>query len=128
MADRLADISPATAHKQVSEFLATRLNMMRHVHDALADSQDNQKEQADAKCRGCIERYKVGGQVLPNAKNLPTKLVSAVFKTKLRPRFIEPFTIVAKEGLAYTLNLPCKMRTHPLFYVGLLKPYRAPSM
>ncbi|KAE9340266.1 hypothetical protein PF008_g11187 [Phytophthora fragariae] len=53
---------------------------------------------------------------------------SAVFKTKLRPRFIGPFKVVAKKGLAYTLNLPKKMRTHPVFYVGLLKPYRDPSL
>ena len=127
MADRLADISPATVHKQVSEFLATRLNVLRHVRDALADSQDKLKEQADAKGRGCIERYKVGDQVLLNAKNLPTNVVSAVFKTKLRPRFIGPFTVVSKKGLACTLNLPRKLRTHPVFYVGLLKPYRDPS-
>uniref|UniRef100_H3GPY2 Integrase catalytic domain-containing protein n=1 Tax=Phytophthora ramorum TaxID=164328 RepID=H3GPY2_PHYRM len=51
-------------------------------------------------------------------------LVSAVFITKLRPRFIGPFKVVAKKGLAYTLNLLKKLRTHPVFYVGLLKPYR----
>ena len=56
MTDRLADISPATVSKQVSKFLATRLNVLRHVRDALANSQDQQKEQADAKGRGCIER------------------------------------------------------------------------
>ena len=127
MADRLADISPATVHKQVSEFLATRLNVLRHVRDALADIQDKQKDQTDAKGRGCIERYKVGDQVLLNAKNLPTNGVSAVFKTKLRPRFIGPLTVVAKKGLAYTLNLWRKLRTHPVFYVGLLKPYRDSS-
>jgi hypothetical protein len=53
--------------------------------------------------------------------------VSAVFKTKLRPRFVGPFTVVVKKDLAYTLNLPKKMRTHPVFYVGLLKPYRDPE-
>ena len=53
--------------------------------------------------------------------------MSAVFKTDLRPRFIGPFTVTAKKGLAYTLNLPRKLRTHPVFYVGLLKPYRDPS-
>ena len=30
-------------------------------------------------------------------------------------------------GLAYTLNLPRILRTHPVIYVGLLKPYRDPS-
>ena len=127
IADRLANVSPSTVRKQVSEFIATRFNVLRHVRDAMAESQDKQKETADAKSRGCIERYEVGDQVLLNAKNLPTKVVSAVFKTKLRPRYIGPFTVVAKKGLAYTLNLPRKLRTHPVFYVGLLKPYRDPS-
>ena len=53
--------------------------------------------------------------------------MSAVFKKKLRPRFIGPFTVVAKKGLAYTLNPPRKLRIHPVFYVGLLKLYRDPS-
>ncbi|KAG4038549.1 hypothetical protein PC123_g25889 [Phytophthora cactorum] len=70
----------------------------------MAESQDLKKEYADAQGR-----------------------VSAVFKTKLRPRFIGPFKVVAKKGLAYTLNLPKKMRTHPVFYVGLLKPYQDPA-
>ena len=127
VAYRLADVSPSTVRKQVDTFLTTRLNVLRHVRDAMADSQDRQKEQADAKGRGCIESYEVGDQVLLNAKNLPTNVVSAVFKTKLRPRYIGPFTVVAKKGLAYTLNLPRRLRTHPVFYVGLLKPYRDPS-
>ncbi|KAF4150787.1 putative retrotransposable element Tf2, partial [Phytophthora infestans] len=49
------------------------------------------------------------------------------FKTKLRPRFIGPFKVVARKGVAYTLNLPKKMRTHPVFFVGLLKPYQDPA-
>ncbi|KAG3099873.1 hypothetical protein PI124_g9865 [Phytophthora idaei] len=47
--------------------------------------------------------------------------------TKLRPRFNGPFKVVAKKGLAYTLNLSKKMRAHPEFYVGLLKPYQDPA-
>ncbi|ETI30508.1 hypothetical protein F443_22369, partial [Phytophthora nicotianae P1569] len=35
--------------------------------------------------------------------------------------------VVARKGLAYTLNLPKKMRTYPVFYVGLLKPYQDPA-
>ncbi|OWZ09344.1 LOW QUALITY PROTEIN: polyprotein [Phytophthora megakarya] len=51
----------------------------------------------------------VGDRVLLNAKNLLTHAVFAVFKTKMRPRFIEQFKVVAKKGLAYMLNLPKKM-------------------
>ncbi|KAG2805226.1 hypothetical protein PC129_g17823 [Phytophthora cactorum] len=100
IADRLADISPATVCKQVDDFVSLRLSVLRQVRDAMAKSQDLQKEYADAQGR-----------------------VSAVFKTKLRPRFIGPFKVVANKAPAYTLNLPKKMRTHPVFYVGLLKPY-----
>ncbi|GMF64223.1 unnamed protein product [Phytophthora fragariaefolia] len=125
-AERLADISPFAVRKQVDTFLSTRLSVLRHVRDAMAESQDKQKEHADAKGRSNVNCYEVGDLVLLNAKNLPTHGVSAVFKTKLRPRFIGPFKVVAKKGLAYTLNLPKKMRTHPVFYVGLLKPYVDP--
>ncbi|KAE8976812.1 hypothetical protein PR001_g25313 [Phytophthora rubi] len=44
--------------------------------------------------------------------------------TKLRPRFVGPFTVIGVHGHAYTLNLPSSMATHPPFYVGLFKPYR----
>ncbi|POM67057.1 Pol protein [Phytophthora palmivora] len=98
-AEWLADVSPTAVRKQVDDFLSLRLSVLRHVGDL----------------------------VLLNTKNLPTHAVSAVFKTKLRPRFIGPFKVVAKKGLAYTLNLPKKVCTHPVFYVGLLKSYRDPS-
>ncbi|KAE9027097.1 hypothetical protein PR003_g12828 [Phytophthora rubi] len=127
LAARLADVSPRAVRTELDDFWSVRLNVL-HVRDAMAESQDVQKEQADARGRGNVENFEVGDLVLLNAKNLPTHAVSAVFKTKLRPRFIGPFKVVAKKGLAYTLNLPKKMRTHPVFYVGLLKPYRDPSM
>ena len=58
--------------KQSSEFLATRFGVLLDVRDAMADSKNKKKEQADAKGRGCIDSYEVGDQVLLNAKNLPT--------------------------------------------------------
>lgn len=39
VADRLADISRITVQKQVIEFLATRLNVLRHVRDVMAENQ-----------------------------------------------------------------------------------------
>ncbi|KAG3123713.1 hypothetical protein PI126_g23583 [Phytophthora idaei] len=123
IADRLADISPIAVRKQIDDFVSLRLSVLRQLRDAMAESRDLQKEFTDAQRRVCG----TGGPVLLNAKNLPTRAVSAVFKTKLRPRFIGPLKVVAKKGLAYTLNLPKKMSTHPVFYVGLLKPYHDPA-
>ncbi|KAE8965761.1 hypothetical protein PR002_g28586 [Phytophthora rubi] len=72
----------------------------------MAAAQDTQKEQSDH-------------QGHPSYSG-----VSAVGSTKLRPRFVGPFTVIGVHGHAYTLDLPSSMATHPTFYVGLLKPYR----
>ncbi|OWZ14103.1 LOW QUALITY PROTEIN: Retroelement [Phytophthora megakarya] len=102
LADRLADVSPGAVRKQVDDFGSLRVSVMRQVCDAMAESQDTQKENADAKIRNNMER----------------------FDTEIWPRFIGPFKVVAKKGLGYTLKLPKKMCMHIIFYVGLLKPYR----
>ncbi|GMF49850.1 unnamed protein product [Phytophthora fragariaefolia] len=115
-AERLADISPLAVRKLVDAFLSTRLSVLRHVRDSMAESQDKQKEHADAKGRSNVNCYEVGDLVLLNTKKLPTHAVSAGFKTKLCPRFIGPFKVVTK-----------KMRSRPVFYVGLLKPYLDPA-
>ena len=124
----IADISPVAIRKQVKAFVTTRMNVLRRVKDQMAESQDVQKEQADAIGKKNLYEFKVGEQAILNAKNIPTHAVSAVFKTKLRPRFYRTFHGRSQMGLAYTLNLPKKMHTHPVFYVGLLKPYRDPAL
>ncbi|POM58867.1 Pol protein [Phytophthora palmivora] len=59
-------------------------------------------------------------------KNLPQKVVSSVESNKLKHRFIEPFTGLARYGTAYTIYPPKSMATHPTFYVGRLKRYDDP--
>ncbi|GMF35785.1 unnamed protein product [Phytophthora fragariaefolia] len=98
------------------------VNGLQHPH-AIAAAQDRQKENSDRHGRANTQVFPVGEQVLLNAKYLPIAAVSAVGSTKLRPRFIGPFTVVGDHGHAYTLDLPSAMATHPTFYVGLLKPY-----
>ncbi|GMF62032.1 unnamed protein product [Phytophthora fragariaefolia] len=80
-------------------------------------------ENSDRHGRANTHVFIVEYQVLLNAKNLPTSAVSAVGSTKLRPRFVGPFTVIGVHGHASTLDLPSAMVTHPTFYVGLLKPY-----
>ncbi|KAJ8517220.1 hypothetical protein ON010_g18347 [Phytophthora cinnamomi] len=76
LAYRLAEVRPATVRKQVDTFLSTRLSVLRHVRDAMAESQHKQKQRADARGSGNVESYEVGDLVLLNAKNLPTHAVS----------------------------------------------------
>ncbi|KAG2761363.1 hypothetical protein PC116_g30024 [Phytophthora cactorum] len=67
IADRLADISSVAVRKQVDDFVSLRLSVLRQVRDAMAESQDLQKEYADVQGRGNVERFEVGDLVLLNA-------------------------------------------------------------
>ncbi|KAE8971675.1 hypothetical protein PF011_g25946 [Phytophthora fragariae] len=110
--------------RNLLSFIETGEAVRQRVRDAMAAAQDTQKEHSDRQGRKNTQVFKLGDQVLLNAKNLPTQAVSAVGGTKLRPRFVGPFTVIGAHGHAYTLDLPSSMATHPTFYVGLLKPYR----
>ncbi|KAE9173278.1 hypothetical protein PF004_g27023 [Phytophthora fragariae] len=110
--------------RNLLSFIETGEAVRQRVRDAMVPAQDTQKEHSDRQGRKNTLVFKLGDQVLLNAKNLPTPAVSAVGSTKLRPRFVGPFTVIGVHGHAYTLDLPSSMATHPTFYVGLLKPYR----
>ncbi|CEG36881.1 uncharacterized protein PHALS_04134 [Plasmopara halstedii] len=92
----------------------------------MAESQDPQREYADEKERGKMESFMVGDLALLNSNNLPTDAASAIFPTKLRLRFIGPSKVVAKRGPSvYSKHSQTDVH-HPVFYMGLLKPYRDP--
>ena len=55
--------------------------------------------------------------------NLPKHAVTNVDISKLLPKYIGPFRVLRRMGNAYTIELPRKMRTHPTFYAGRLRPY-----
>ncbi|KAE9074397.1 hypothetical protein PF010_g24688 [Phytophthora fragariae] len=109
--------------RNLLSFIETGEAVRQRVRDTMAAAQDTQKEHSDRHGRKNTQVFKLGDQLLLNAKNLPTQAVSAVGSTKLRPRFVGPFTVIGVHGHAYMLDLPSSMATHPTFYVGLLKPY-----
>ncbi|KAG3109410.1 hypothetical protein PI124_g11453 [Phytophthora idaei] len=120
IADRLVAISPVAVRKQVDDFVSLRLSVLRQVRGAMTESQALQKEYADAQGRGNVERFEVGDLVLLNAKKKPAYTYSVCsLQDEADTWFIGPFKVVAKKGLAYTLDLPKKMRTYPVFYIGL---------
>ncbi|GMF59970.1 unnamed protein product [Phytophthora fragariaefolia] len=105
------------------DFVQRRQAVIRFVQDAIAASVDRQKLNADNNGRGNSNDFKVGSLVLLATQNLAKHAVSAFGASLLAPRFIGPFTVLAKHGNAYTLDIPSSMRLHPTFYVGRLKPY-----
>ena len=66
-------------------------------------------------------RAKVADKVMFNRHNIKTKRPTG----KLDHKYFGPFVVKQKVGQqAYELELPPSMSIHPVFYVGLLEPYR----
>ncbi|KAF1318367.1 Pol protein, partial [Globisporangium splendens] len=107
------------------QFVDERAALLRRVRDQLAAAQDKQKLYADKSGRKNKQTFCVGDKVLLSIKNLPNDAVTTLPSgSKLLPRFIGPYTVAEKIGdLNYKLDLPTRMATHPVFYVGLLKRY-----
>ena len=112
--------------KAVTEFVDKRMSVLAQVRDALANAQDMQKRQADKYGRKNTHVFEVNDKVLLSTKNLPSHAVTNLGSSKLLPRYIGPFKVMAKvSSHSYRLDIPKSMRLHPTFYVGLLKPYRS---
>jgi hypothetical protein len=105
------------------DFLLTRQAVVRFVQDSIAHSVDRQKHNADRNGRANILSFEEGDLVLLSTTTLPTHAVTNVGSSKLLPKYIGPFRVLRRMGNAYTLELPRRMRTHPTFYVGRLRPY-----
>jgi hypothetical protein len=85
-------------------------------------AQSRQKSYADVRRRDL--EFAVGDQVLLRVS--PTKgVVRFGVSKKLSPRYIGPFTILARVGsLAYRLHLPDSMAgVHPVFHVSMLRKF-----
>ncbi|GMF55840.1 unnamed protein product [Phytophthora fragariaefolia] len=84
------------------DFVQRRQAVIRFVQDAIAASVDRQKLNADNNGRGNTNEFKVGSLVLLATQNLAKRAVSDSGASKLAPRFIGPFTVLAKHDNAYT--------------------------
>ena len=83
----------------------------------LACAQRKQQKYANAHRREVT--YQVGDQVWLATSHLPTEGCR-----KFKERFIGPFPVVEViSPVAYKLELPPTINTHPVFHVSLLKPY-----
>ncbi|GMF38574.1 unnamed protein product [Phytophthora fragariaefolia] len=92
------------------DFVQRRQAVIRFVQDAIAASVDRQKLNADINGRGNSNEFKVGSLVLIATQNLAKHAVSDFEASLLAPRFIGPFTVLAKHGNAPAAS---SRRLHP---------------
>ena len=110
---------------EADKFILIREAINRFVQDSIACKVDKQKENADKNGRANTLSFNVNDLVLLSTSTLPEHAVTCNGSSKLLPKFIGPFRVVRKSHNAYTLDLPRRMRTHPTFYVGRLRPYHS---
>ncbi|GMF60013.1 unnamed protein product [Phytophthora fragariaefolia] len=95
------------------DFVQRRHAVIRFVQDAIAASVDRQKLNTDNNGRGNTNEFKLGSLNLLATQNIAKHAVSDFGASKLAPRFIGPFTVLAKHGNEYTLDIPSSMRLDP---------------
>lgn len=111
------------ASEKAAEFVLRRQAVIRFVRDAIAESVDRQKEQADRHGRRNTASFAVGDRVLLSTDGIAPESVTNLGSRKLGPRYIGPFKILYRRGDAYTLDIPRAMKLHPTFNVSRLKKY-----
>ena len=84
---------------------------------------DRQKRNADKNGRANVLSFMINDLVLLSTINLLGHAVTSVGSSKLLPKYIGPFRMLHCKGNAYTFELPRRMRAHPTFYIGRLRPY-----
>jgi hypothetical protein len=95
---------------------------VKRAKHLLAEAQQKMKLYADKKRRDL--QFSLGDYVLLSTSNITLKTPGA---QKLLPRFIGPYKVTeVVNPVAYKLDLPREMsRTHPVFHVSLLRPYKS---
>uniref|UniRef100_A0AAV1U253 Integrase catalytic domain-containing protein n=1 Tax=Peronospora matthiolae TaxID=2874970 RepID=A0AAV1U253_9STRA len=111
------------ANESSDEFILARETVVRFVQDSIAEAVDKQNQNADKNGSANTLLLNKGDLVLLSTVNLPKHVVINLGSSLLLPKYIGPFRVLHRLGNAYTIELPRKMRTHPTFYVGRLKPY-----
>jgi len=106
-----------------NDFINERKAVIRFVKDAIAEAIAKQKANADKISRANLNVFKLNDLVLLSTRSLPADAVTQSGSSKLLPKYIGPFKVIRKCGNSYTLDIPRRMKTHPTFYVGRLRPY-----
>ena len=120
----LSPTSSSLSDPMANDFVTHMSNVLRDVQDHLRLAQERQAHYANQ--HRSDRTFAVGDRVLLDLRFM--NLTGTTRAThKFLPRHQGPYTVLARCGsAAYKLDLPASWKVHPVFYVGLLKPYVDP--
>jgi transposase InsO family protein len=103
------------------EFLERQRDLLAKARRALQASQDRMSNIYDK--NRPVQHFELGDRVLLSTTNLAT-FHAGTTKKKLGPKWIGPYTVVEQIGHDYyRLELPTRVKFHPVFHTSMLKPY-----
>ena len=107
-----------------NDFVHRMSNILHDIQDHLRLAQERQAHYANQ--HRTDRTFAVGDRVLLDLRFM--NITGSTRTThKFLPRHQGPYRVVARCGpAAYKLDLPASWKVHPVFYVGLLKPYIDP--
>ena len=113
------NLPTSTSVPAVDEHITQLQNVHADIKATLRDAIKRAKLNANEH-RKAAPDFKVGDKVWLSRKGLPTRRPS----DKLDERRIGPFKIIDKiNNVAFKLELPNTLKTHPVFHVSLLEPH-----
>ena len=105
------------------DFATTLETNLQQAKFALVKTKERQTSHANNKRRNT--KFKVGDKVRLSTNDLS---FSGNLSRKLLPKFTRPCVITKVISLVvYGLDLPTNWKTHNVFHVSKLKPYREPN-
>ena len=108
-------------NQAAADFLRRMKDDMKAAEDRLAQAQARQERNANRHRRD--EAFNPGDRVFLSTANLTLRTDGPA--AKFNPRWTGPFKVLERIGkVAYRLELPPRMRVHPVFHVSLLKTYQ----
>ena len=113
---------PTSDTPATNTFLDDISQALSQAKQHLVIAQNRQKQYADTRRRELLLHQ--GDQVCLSTAHLPLRARTHV--RKLSPRWAGPFTVLqVVSPVAYRIDLPAHMQTHPVFHISQLKPYHS---
>ncbi|GMF33626.1 unnamed protein product [Phytophthora lilii] len=110
-----------TAQTLSKEFLEHQQDVLAKARRSLQAAQDRMSNYYDK--NRPVQEFKIGDRVLLSTNNLAT-FHAGTTKKKLGPKWIGPYAVSEKIGHDYyRLELPTRVKLHPVFHTSMLKPY-----